>query len=58
MNNCKFLDHLQLYLFELKMQPRDIHTVCGGMNVDVSKSTSDSLNLENSLLVCDKINEK
>ena len=28
MNNCKFLDELQADLFELKMQPADMHTVC------------------------------
>ena len=51
MNNCRFLDQLQAYLFGLKMQRGDMHTVCGDMNVDVSKSISDSLNLENSLLL-------
>ena len=34
------------------MQPGDKRTVCGDMNVEVSNATSDSLNLENTLLLC------
>ena len=40
--NCKCLDQLQDYLFGFKMQPEEMLTVCGDMNVDVSKSRSDS----------------
>ena len=33
------------------MQPEEMLTVCGDMTVDVSKSTSDSLNREEVLLI-------
>ena len=44
--NRNFLDQLQAYLFVLKMQPEDIHTVYGDMNFYVFNTTEDNRNFE------------